>query len=73
LITLRFERPQSAAQHLLQLGHRVEILEPGELRQIMADNAYRMTALYPTRPETSAQPVAAHAHATRMTARRRHG
>jgi predicted DNA-binding transcriptional regulator YafY len=45
-LQLRFERPDSAARLLLQLGPGIEVLEPPELRDLMADAARRMGALY---------------------------
>ena len=42
----RFERPESAARLLLQLGPRVEVLAPTELRVLMADAARGLGALY---------------------------
>jgi predicted DNA-binding transcriptional regulator YafY len=45
-LELRFERPDSAARLLLQLGPGVEVLEPPELRSLLADAARRMDLLY---------------------------
>jgi predicted DNA-binding transcriptional regulator YafY len=46
LLELRFERPASAARLLLQLGAGIEVLGPAELRDLMADTARRIAALY---------------------------
>jgi len=46
LIRLRFERPDSAARHLLRFGADIEILDPPELRKRMADAAIGLAALY---------------------------
>jgi predicted DNA-binding transcriptional regulator YafY len=46
-LRLRFERSEAAtAQHLLQLGADVEVIEPPELRERMAHTAARLAALY---------------------------
>jgi predicted DNA-binding transcriptional regulator YafY len=45
-LELRFERPDSAARLLLQLGAGIEVLAPAELRSLMADAARRMDRLY---------------------------
>lgn len=45
-LCLRFERPDSATRHLLRLGADVEVLDPPELRERMADAAVRLAALY---------------------------
>jgi predicted DNA-binding transcriptional regulator YafY len=45
-LRLRFERLDSAARHLLRLGADVEVLDPPELRERMADAAVRLAALY---------------------------
>jgi predicted DNA-binding transcriptional regulator YafY len=45
-LRLRFERPDSAARHLLRLGADVEVLDPPELRELMSDAAVRLAALY---------------------------
>jgi predicted DNA-binding transcriptional regulator YafY len=46
LLRLRFERPDSAARLLLQLGPLVEVLGPAELRSLVADAARGLSALY---------------------------
>ena len=46
LLTLRFERPVSAARLLLQLGADIEVLDPAELRNLMTEAADRLHALY---------------------------
>ncbi len=46
VLALRFERPESAARLLLQLGPLVEVLAPTELRVLMADAARGLGALY---------------------------
>jgi predicted DNA-binding transcriptional regulator YafY len=43
---LRFERPHSAARLLLQLGAGIEVLDPPELRDLMAEAARDLAALY---------------------------
>lgn len=45
-LRLRFERPDSAARHLLRFGADVEVLDPPELRERLADAAVRLAALY---------------------------
>ena len=45
-LRLRFERPDSAARHLLRLGADVEVMEPPELRERMSNAAVRLAALY---------------------------
>jgi predicted DNA-binding transcriptional regulator YafY len=45
-LRLRFEERDSAARHLLTMGGAVEVLRPPELRDIMADAATTMAALY---------------------------
>ena len=46
LLRLRFERPDRTARHLLRLGADVEVLDPPELRERMADAAVGLAALY---------------------------
>ena len=46
LLTLRFERPASAARLLLQLGAAVEVLDPPELRTLMTEMTGDLHALY---------------------------
>jgi predicted DNA-binding transcriptional regulator YafY len=46
LLDLRFERAPSAARLLLRLGASVEVLEPVELRTLMATEARGMERLY---------------------------
>lgn len=44
---LRFERtPNGAARHLLRLGAEIEVLDPPELRELMAKTAAKLAALY---------------------------
>lgn len=44
---LRFERtPTGAARHLLRLGAEIEVLDPPELRELMAKTAAELAALY---------------------------
>lgn len=43
---LRFERPERAARQLLRLGADIEVLDPPELRELMAATALRMNDLY---------------------------
>jgi predicted DNA-binding transcriptional regulator YafY len=45
-LRLRFERPASAARLLLQLGADVEVLDPPELRDLVAEAARGLAALY---------------------------
>jgi predicted DNA-binding transcriptional regulator YafY len=46
-LRLRFERSaDGVARHLLQLGAAVEVLDPPELRALMAEQAARLAALY---------------------------
>ncbi|MEV0947297.1 WYL domain-containing protein [Rhodococcus sp. NPDC049939] len=46
-LRLRFERsPDATARHLLRLGADIEILDPPELRERMADAAAGLAALY---------------------------
>jgi predicted DNA-binding transcriptional regulator YafY len=45
-LSLRFERPESAARLLLQLGGDIEVLAPRELRCLMGDAATALSALY---------------------------
>ena len=45
-LDLRFERPDSAARHLATLGPLVEVLEPAELRHMVANAAYETANLY---------------------------
>lgn len=45
-LSLRFERLDSAARLLLQLGAEVEVLEPGELRDLLRAEVRRMQGLY---------------------------
>lgn len=48
-LRLRFERsPGGAARHLLRLGADIEVLDPPELRQLMADTAAGLAVLYGT-------------------------
>jgi predicted DNA-binding transcriptional regulator YafY len=46
LLRLPFDRPERAARHLLRLGADVEVLDPPELRERMADAAAGLAALY---------------------------
>jgi predicted DNA-binding transcriptional regulator YafY len=46
-LQLRFERPDSAARLLLQLGGLVEVLDPPEVRSLMAGAAAALSRLYP--------------------------
>lgn len=46
-LSLRFERIGPAARLLLQLGAEVEVLEPGELRELIRAEVGRMQRLYP--------------------------
>jgi predicted DNA-binding transcriptional regulator YafY len=45
-LTLTFERPESAARLLLQLGGDIEVLAPADLRGIIADKANALCAIY---------------------------
>lgn len=45
-LTLTFERPDSAARLLLQLGGEIEVLGPPELRRIMTAEAQALAARY---------------------------
>ena len=45
-LRLRFERPHSAARLLLQLGRGIEVIAPPELRELMADAARGLDAIY---------------------------
>ena len=45
-LRLRFERPDSAARLLLQLGGHIEVLEPPELRDLMSAASRDLAALY---------------------------
>ena len=45
-LRLRFERPGSASRLLLQLGPGIEVLAPSELRELMADAAEGLHAIY---------------------------
>ena len=45
-LALTFERPESAARLLLQLGGDVEVLEPAELRRLMIDATASLSDLY---------------------------
>lgn len=45
-LALTFERPESAARLLLQLGGEIEVLAPKELRQLMARAAEDLFELY---------------------------
>lgn len=45
-LTLMFERPESAARLLLQLGGDVEVLAPPELRRLMVDAAASLAGTY---------------------------
>jgi predicted DNA-binding transcriptional regulator YafY len=45
-LRLRFERPHSAARLLLQLGPGIEVLAPPEVRELMADAAEGLHAIY---------------------------
>jgi len=45
-LRLRFERPETACQRLLQLGADVEVVDPPELRARMADVADRLRRVY---------------------------
>jgi predicted DNA-binding transcriptional regulator YafY len=47
-LRLRFERPESAARLLLQLGAGIEVLDPPELRTLMRTHAESLHALYRT-------------------------
>jgi len=46
LLSLTFERPESAARLLLQLGGDIEVLAPAELRQLMEQAATALSAMY---------------------------
>ena len=48
-LSLTFERPDSAARLLLQLGGDVEVLAPPELRRTMAEAARALAAIYDLR------------------------
>ena len=48
-LRLRFERPETACQLLLQLGADIEVVDPPELRARMTDVADRLRRLYLTR------------------------
>src|SRR5918996_1310547 len=50
-LRLRFERPDSAARLLLQLGGHIEVLEPPELRDLMSAASRDLAALYAPSPE----------------------
>lgn len=52
VLRLRFERPEHAARHLLRLGAEAEVLDPPELRALMADTVRRLAFLY-AEPDTS--------------------
>jgi len=45
-LTLRFERPASAARLLLQLGADIEVIDPPDVRQLMEAAAGGLHALY---------------------------
>ena len=45
-LSLTFERPETAARLLRQLGADIEVLSPTELRSIMSDTAAALSALY---------------------------
>lgn len=45
-LSLTFERPDSAARLLLQLGGDIEVLAPAELRELMATAAAALSRLY---------------------------
>jgi predicted DNA-binding transcriptional regulator YafY len=45
-LSLTFERPQSAARLLLQLGGDIEVLAPAELRRIMTEAATALSTMY---------------------------
>ena len=45
-LRLRFDRRNSAARHLLRFGADIEVLDPPELRERMAEAAVRLSALY---------------------------
>jgi predicted DNA-binding transcriptional regulator YafY len=47
-LRLRFERPDSAARLLLQLGGHVEVLGPPEMRELMAGAVDELSRLYLT-------------------------
>ena len=49
-LSLRFDRLDNAARHLLRLGAEVEVLDPPELRQAMADTIVRLATLYGASP-----------------------
>jgi predicted DNA-binding transcriptional regulator YafY len=45
-LSLTFERPESAARLLLQLGGHIEVLAPTELRSIMTETAAALSTMY---------------------------
>lgn len=45
-LRLMFERPESAARLLLQLGGDIEVVAPAELRRLMAEAAAALSAMY---------------------------
>ena len=45
-LRLRFERPESAARLLLQLGGDIEVLRPKELRQLMVGRSRALGRVY---------------------------
>ena len=45
-LTLRFDRPDSAARHLLRFGAGLEVLHPPEVRQRVAEAAAGLAVLY---------------------------
>ena len=52
-LSLTFERPDSAARLLLQLGGDLEVLAPIELRRLMAEAARALAATYAEEPRPS--------------------
>lgn len=56
VLRLRFERPDSAARLLLQLGGNAEVLAPAALRERLRSAAQSLHALYAAAPPP--QPVA---------------
>jgi len=47
-LSLTFERPESAARLLLQLGGEIEVLAPADLREFMAQAVEALSRLYET-------------------------
>lgn len=48
LVDLRFERPDSAARLLLQLGPQIEVLAPPEFRTVITEQVHELASLYGT-------------------------